>query len=381
MGEQRCDRCQTDPPRKAPRRARSRDVDRAGRRGLRPGMGQEPRLRGSLHLGRRKTGGGATRLRPSYRRLQNIVTAIVADLNARGGVLGRRFVPVFRDHNPVDIQAQQAESQADCAYFSKDRPVVAYLDASLGQVSGIAACMQHAGIPFLDLNSAIYDDRDFRSLGPHLWPVRAPSVTRLVQHWSERLQAQRYFSGWDTLNGRPGAAPTRVRLYLEDNPLGHRIAVILTRALPAYARQVTTYFYAPTIGQNVRKRRPRFGSAKVTHLLTLPSAAGAFGLFALAAENQHYRPRYGVTSYDWLSTPSRTCRQRARWLAGRRVAPCLGMSTRAVSPLIYVACPGAEPRSRGPASEVRRRTPPPLAMPSTCWPTHSTPLRDSPPTR
>lgn len=83
---------------------------------------------------------------------RNVTEAIVKALNARGGVQGRKLVPIYFQFNgqSADYSTQAA---AACAKFTEDNRVALVIDNSFGATGGFRECLQKKGVPSLTTQS------------------------------------------------------------------------------------------------------------------------------------------------------------------------------------------------------------------------------------
>ncbi|MBK5305058.1 MAG: ABC transporter substrate-binding protein [Frankiaceae bacterium] len=83
---------------------------------------------------------------------RNVTEAMVKALNARGGVQGRRLVPVYFQFNgqSADYSTQAAEA---CSRFTEDNHVALVIDNSFGTTGGFRECLQKRGVPSLTTQS------------------------------------------------------------------------------------------------------------------------------------------------------------------------------------------------------------------------------------
>src|SRR5205085_6057198 len=56
-----------------------------------------------------------------------LIDAMIKDVNAKGGVLGRKLVPVYATYDPADTRPYSQQSQATCASFNEDHHVFAHV--------------------------------------------------------------------------------------------------------------------------------------------------------------------------------------------------------------------------------------------------------------
>lgn len=215
--------------------------------------------------------------------------ALAKDLNARGGLLGRKVVLVPRAISLANlIRDPAAEEQAACTFWTEDEPVFAVIS---GQFVFLTPCLGKRGVTTVG-GGGIVDPTD--QVRDRYFGAGGARQDLLAGVFIARLQAQGYFNGWDAANGAPGAAPARVGMIYQDLPVYHRYYKVVMDELKArkipYSEPV---IYAPT-GEGVASASSsavlKFRSEGVTHVF------GAALLFFQAAESQGYRPRYSFDS-------------------------------------------------------------------------------------
>jgi len=231
------------------------------------------------------------------------VNAIVADINRTGGLLGRQVVPAYYDVKTTDLAYNPAATaQAICAHFTEDRPVVAVINGApqLDAQDNFHRCLEKAGVGLLSFTNTDYDDQDYRRLGPHLWTVGSLSTDILLPGFVGSLKRQGFFGGWDNLNGKSASAPAKVGLLLPDTAEGHHDDQVLTGLLSRAGVPIGSRFFYDSSGLGSKSQSEvlQFKSAGVTHVLDLPPVAAEVWLFQQSAQQQHYRPRYGFTSFN-----------------------------------------------------------------------------------
>jgi hypothetical protein len=189
-----------------------------------------------------------------------------------------------------------------CTYFTQDRPVVAVINGApqLDAQEGFHTCLEQKQTTLLSLSNTEYSDKDYAKLGPHLFTVASLSTDILVPSFVAALNQQKYFTGWDTTIGGPGKADVKVGLLLEDSPAGRHAGDLFRTSLKRIGVPVATDFYYDPAGTGQKSQAEvlQFAAAKVTHVLDLPPIAAELYFFQNSAEQQHYRPRYGFTSFN-----------------------------------------------------------------------------------
>jgi len=223
------------------------------------------------------------------------VKAVIADINAHGGLFGRQVVPVFHDNKTSDLLADPSNAgQQNCTYFSQDKRVAAVVNALvLLDVDSFRGCLAQAKIPFF-VASGVVDDRAIASLGGYLYNAY-PSWNAYAPALLQRLVAQGFFSKWDSTNGGPGSDPVKVGvLVYTGTPTGARVSHLLIDALKrAGHAAVETFEYTDPTGSQMPNAVLRFRSDGITHVFDVTAAVRQF---MITAEQQHYRPRYSLVS-------------------------------------------------------------------------------------
>ena len=217
--------------------------------------------------------------------------AMAKYFNERGGLFGRKVVMRIDDHSFAAVLAQpEIEAQAACTKFTEDESVVAVINTK-GEMDtpNLRRCFSKANLPMFAQGTYPFDDRTVHE-SPGYFAMSVPSWNKFAPVFVERLAGQRYFGGWDTARGAPGATPTRVGIYISDDPVSSRVFDLLKSALTkAGHAPASVYRYAELSDANSAVLQMQ--SDRVTHIIGLDVTLFAF---ATAAESQRYRPRYGI---------------------------------------------------------------------------------------
>ncbi len=224
--------------------------------------------------------------------------AVIAYLNAHGGIAGHKVVPVYKVHNSTETNAATG-FQADCAAFTEDNQVfMAYSTRAFatGAVGPLANCLaKHRTIFLLDTNSA-QDDKAFKQWAPQVYAPNLLAADR-AKAYVETVAAQGYFD--------PGA---KVGLISFDEPAAHTMVDAVTAALKdkqvpvADTQLITPFTDQAGFGQasaQVASMVLRFKSAGIDHVMFVATYGSAGFLFPTQAETQHYRPRYALSTMDF----------------------------------------------------------------------------------
>jgi hypothetical protein len=219
---------------------------------------------------------------------------VVADVNKRGGVLGRKLVLY---NHPVDVAAFVANPERTygevCADFKDDHKVFAAFvyvsDATLRQ------CFAKMGSPFVVYGasvSSVVPQKAFSEYGGnYLYIPGGITHERLANLMVESLLARSFTEKWDTINGAPGGvAPVKLGLIHADTPDQNNYYAAYTRELAARGWKFSaTATYSGGVSDALAATKGavlKFKAEGITHVF------GASAFFLRDAEDQKYRPRY-----------------------------------------------------------------------------------------
>lgn len=213
--------------------------------------------------------------------------AVIGHLNSRGGIAGRVIRPVYYtfDLGRVSTRDGQAEEEA-CARWTQDDRVFAVINAALARLT-LLSCLAKAGVPGVHDQMPVDEGtlarhRDAYYSGGH---VGGMTLDRLARS-STQVFAKRGFFGKDAVVGIVHFDdPAYVRVVDKQYRPALRAAgvtKVVTQAAPRFLEgQYATYVSG-------------FQAAGVTHVMFLGEAGGYPLMFMQAAENQLYRPKYGL---------------------------------------------------------------------------------------
>jgi hypothetical protein len=230
--------------------------------------------------------------------------AVVEDLNKRGGVLGRKISLVLHDTPTAStLQDPNSAQQAQCTDWTEDHKVFAAINivGDLNQEVQFGCMVKHH-TPLVISDLAGHSVGQIGRFAPYLYAAGVATVDRYVPAWIDQLVADNYFTSWDTITGAPGATPVKIGVPYTDNEVGRQYFKVVQQALAAHNLAVGDSFaFSANAAEGVAQISStvvRFRSNGVTHVL-LPESAY---LVTPAAEQQRYRPRYGVTTLDGLAS-------------------------------------------------------------------------------
>lgn len=229
------------------------------------------------------------------------VKAVVADVNSRGGLLGRTVVPVFHDIRTADLESDpENAAQATCTAFTDDHPVVAVVNivATIDRPT-LYSCLAKHQTPIVTAGFIPIDDQALDAFAPYLYKLTGATFDVLTPVWISHLLSMGYFHGWDTTGGSPAPGKARVGLLYPDIQPQVRIFAKVRSTLEARGVDVVKEYQYDVSSLDAESSGManavlQFRNSNVTHVLSSESDAL---LFMEAADSQHYRPRYGLTSY------------------------------------------------------------------------------------
>lgn len=129
---------------------------------------------------------GARSTAPDFRRAAEVM---VKDVNARGGIAGRRIIPVYHGIRTQGAD-RSTEDEAACQDFTRDRPVLAVINIGSGS-DILAACLAKAGIVYLYSGLTIDNEAVFRRHPLQSEPISI-NLDRLARVEVDGLVAQNY---------------------------------------------------------------------------------------------------------------------------------------------------------------------------------------------
>lgn len=233
--------------------------------------------------------------------------AVVDDVNAHGGVAGRKLVPVWATYDAQSQDTDANQDEAVCATMTQDHHVAAAL--GIGLTDNFLSCILKSGA--IDVASSNIDpDQAYFAHFPYYFQVGTLSQDRMMAQLVRSLKRQNYFSGWDATAGQ--ASPTgpraKVGVIGYDLPEWRRPTQnVLLPALkaagypvdPADVRLVYTPTSTAEDGRTLTEMQNaalQFRQDGVTHVILLDTGGQFLTFFGKDAKSQHYYPRYGLES-------------------------------------------------------------------------------------
>lgn len=219
---------------------------------------------------------------------------LVAHMNKTGGMAGRKVVPVFHAYEASGGGNNNSNEQAACATFAEDNEVFLVISA-INHSEIFMSCLTKVGTPYISAPGlTITDDEVFRRYPLHV-ELNAVSLSKQGEMFGKPLADTGYYD--------KGA---KIGLLTFDQPnfqraVKNHLKPALQRIGLALTDEVALAYPQSTSGQGalaaaISNAVLRFRQNGVTHVLITDVSALTTVLFAQAASNQGYYPRYG-----WLS--------------------------------------------------------------------------------
>jgi hypothetical protein len=233
------------------------------------------------------------------------VDLLVADINAHGGLGGRKLVLDAFAYDAQSTQPYAVQDQVACAHFTQDTRVFAVVGAGLTQT--FQECMEKAGTAVVGADIVRFDAADFRRY-PHYFDVQEMDLERLATALADELGDDGWSGGWNATLGRPAKAKAKVGVVAFDRP--RYTAAVRDVLLPrlrakglavddadvVFVSEPTSQSDIGPAATQVQNAVLRFGHDGVTHVVLLDTHGGITQVFLNVADGQHYFPRYGMES-------------------------------------------------------------------------------------
>jgi hypothetical protein len=225
--------------------------------------------------------------------------AVIDDVNSRGGVAGRKMVPIYHEYKTASSEPFDAQSEQACNRWTKDNKVFAI--AFRGRV--LQECARKAGALMLAGDGEA--GPTYASL-PNLVDPDGIRLERLGAATVLGLNRDRYFQPtpeWPT--GNIGVITWQDRSFEYGVREGYVPALASLRLEPTETAYIAVPQNVGAIADAsaaVSNAVLRFRSQGVDHVLIQDGPAGVFGLGGLTllflnnAKSQNYFPRYGFNA-------------------------------------------------------------------------------------
>jgi hypothetical protein len=234
------------------------------------------------------------------------MTAVIDDINERGGVAGRKLSPVYFAYDAQSADSKDAQDQAACAALTQDNHV--FVSFAGGLTENFDACLAKAGVAKLSSGRLINEDAAYFRKYATSFNLSVPSQDRMMADQVATLKKLNYFTGWNPSTGQAGPNPVKVGILSVDTPKWARpLRSVLLPRLSAIGHAVDSAnvveVYNPSstadtgkTASDLQNATLKFQSNGVTHVLVLDANGSLTLLWAPNAKNQRYFPRLGVNS-------------------------------------------------------------------------------------
>lgn len=213
-------------------------------------------------------------------------------VNANGGIAGRSIRLSKWRYSAAGSQSYSQLEQSSCTYWTQDDPAFAVPALFTGET--FLGCAQDNGLATWNSTFSTIDQETIARYPTHV-ELSAMSLTRQGRILAEGLVAQDYFDDGYKLGVVTFDEPSWRRTVdesLEPALNAHGYAI----ADKAFVKPLSSTSDVGSMTAELQSIVLRFKTQDVTHVIFLDSNATMALLFLRSAENQAYRPRYGMTS-------------------------------------------------------------------------------------
>lgn len=232
--------------------------------------------------------------------------AVIADINANGGAAGRKLVPGYFAVDANSTQDRTAQLAAACAYFTQDHPVDIVVSYTGGALVG---CLAKYGVPLVNGYPGSGTPASGFAANELYFAPSQMSLTRLADLLPSFLvQRHRIDARWPSAARCAAVSEPRLGVITFDEPEYRRVySERLAPRFKALGHPVFDVAYIKASGSTanalgsaaagLQNAVLRFSNDCVDHVAFV-SATAVDALFMLAADQQNYRPRYGLSSLE-----------------------------------------------------------------------------------
>lgn len=231
--------------------------------------------------------------------LERYYDIMAESINANGGIAGRAMrYSKYQYSTASGANFSQLEQEA-CAQWTQDDPALVATALTAGET--ILGCAKDAGMGTWDAAFTSSDDRTYATYPTHV-ELSAIGLTRQGRILAGSLDSQGYFDteqdaldtgyklGVVTFDAPHWKRAVNDSLEPSLNQKGHQIDD------KAWVKEVRSVNDLGEITAQVQSTVLRFKSNGITHVTIVDQQGVLTLLFLRSAENQDYRPRYGLTS-------------------------------------------------------------------------------------
>jgi hypothetical protein len=230
---------------------------------------------------------------PSTVSKKNIIRALIAGINAGGGVDGRKLKAVEYEWNSQSND-WSADAAAACARFTQDNHVAVVLDNAFGTIGGFRDCLQRAGVA--SIQSSPEGDEVSSSQARLHANVFGMTVERTYGAVLTGLTGSGYLTARNQVGVIIEACPGNSRAWTRTlKPLMARLG--LKAPQEATVSCTNAFADAGPAASAVSNDVLRFGRTGVDRVMFVSDNESVLLLvFSTTAESQRYRPGYLLSS-------------------------------------------------------------------------------------
>lgn len=227
---------------------------------------------------------------------QEVVDALVNEINGAGGLGGKQIVPVVHAVDSLTDTDPQAIAAATCATFTEDNEVYAVLTINEPSPE-VRGCLSDAGVPIMASSGATFSfsDQSVYDDNPLYFNASAINLDRAATALVEGLSTAGFFE--------PGATVGLIRLSspsfdaaasnsLEPALAKAGVTVAVTKALASIATNDDIGRFSSEASAAVLDMK----EAGVTHLVFFESGGAAPFFFMSTATSQGFSPKLAFSS-------------------------------------------------------------------------------------
>ncbi|MFN2537429.1 MAG: hypothetical protein ABR549_04655 [Mycobacteriales bacterium] len=232
--------------------------------------------------------------------------ALIDEINAHGGVAGRKLVPVFHAYNITSPSSGASQDEQACQDWTRDHKVMAVISSNLTDT--LVACLKQKGVIYFRGGAIVDTDQTYLRTYSNEVLTGTMTLDRIFRDQVQALVRKRWFTGWNTLQGTPGTMPVKVGVLTYDTDSFTRtLRGVLLPALAAaghapaevdvlQVHKVQQQSDTAATSAQIKSAVLRLQQDRVTHVVLGDTSGLLLEFFGSNARSQSYYPRLGVNS-------------------------------------------------------------------------------------
>lgn len=228
---------------------------------------------------------------PGFGDQRAMYEAIVKDMNAHGGIAGRRVEPYYFTYSfnrGLDPAGAAAQSQEACSYWTQDNRVFAVVQGGFENWA-LSNCLVSRNVVHVD-TSTWRSASNYRKIADYYSNFRFNSLDRQARDYGFGLGTQGFF-GTAASFGKASKIGLLYSGTATAPDFGEAVRKGLEPELAKRGLKISVRAEACTECTNVVTR---FRQEGITHVLFFAGSPVNPALFMQAAESQQFRPWYGI---------------------------------------------------------------------------------------